>query len=363
MKQTLDITHPQLLLEWNYEKNDVDPSKLTFGCHNKIWWKCKLGHEWQQTINGRTNNKSGCPYCAGKIVSDINRFDLRLPYFIKWWDYNKNSFLPNEIAYSSHKKIYLICEKCNDSYQISALRCKKYTESICIKCRKIDLAKNKINQPDLDLINLCNVKIAIKAKNGKLKTRYWLPYQIKTIKALAKQRGKSWQLSNLETANLLLNKCTYCTRYFPQKMGIDRVDNSLGYLINNCVTCCWECNNAKRTKSVQEFKQWIIRVHNKSGNSNPIIYKKYNCASYAKRSIKRGIEFKLLPNEFNNLIGNPCHYCNQYSFGIDRLDSKIGYELNNCVPCCAECNKAKLTLTVNQFNKLIQLLYSNIDNF
>lgn len=363
MKETIDISHPYLLEEWDYSKNTINPKTLTFGVHIKIWWKCKLGHEWQQSVNGRTNNKSGCPSCAGKVVSDINRFDLKLPYFINWWDYSKNNLKPNEISYSSHKKIYLICEECNDSYQIPALRCKTHNKSICIKCRKIKSSKNKVNQPDPDLINLCSIKITTKNKNGKLKTRYWLPYQVKTLKALAKQRGKSWQLSNLEAAKLLLNNCNYCNRYFNQKMGIDRVDNSIGYLIENCVTCCWECNNAKRANSVQEFKQWIIRVYNKSGNPSPIFHERYDYKSYKKRSINRGIEFNLLPEEFDNLIGNPCHYCNQYSFGIDRLNSKIGYKLKNCVSCCSECNKAKLTLTTDQFNKLIQLLHSNINSF
>ena len=43
--------------------------------------------------------------------------------------------------------------------------------------------------------------------------------------------------------------------------GIDRVDNSKGYLISNCVPCCKQCNFAKRTLGKKEFLDWIKRVY------------------------------------------------------------------------------------------------------
>lgn len=43
--------------------------------------------------------------------------------------------------------------------------------------------------------------------------------------------------------------------------GIDRVDNTKGYSIDNCVPCCFMCNRAKNKLSVEEFFQWIERVH------------------------------------------------------------------------------------------------------
>ena len=57
---------PDLLLEWDYEKNReiVDPMKVTPGSAKKVWWKCrKCGHEWQATINNRRRG-SGCRECS-----------------------------------------------------------------------------------------------------------------------------------------------------------------------------------------------------------------------------------------------------------------------------------------------------------
>ena len=59
-------TMPELLNEWNYEKNNIMPSDISIWSKNKVWWKCKYGHEWASTMNSR-QKKSGCPYCAGLL--------------------------------------------------------------------------------------------------------------------------------------------------------------------------------------------------------------------------------------------------------------------------------------------------------
>ena len=43
--------------------------------------------------------------------------------------------------------------------------------------------------------------------------------------------------------------------------GIDRVDSSKGYTVENSVPCCKFCNTAKSTMSENEFYNWIKRVY------------------------------------------------------------------------------------------------------
>lgn len=92
----------------------------------------------------------------------------------------------------------------------------------------------------------------------------------------------------------------------------------------------------------------------------------------------RGHDFKLTIEDFKIIIGKDCHYCGEkpqkssnkilitrgnineppfYYNGIDRLDSKIGYQLDNCVPCCGTCNYMKHTLTTNDFFNQIEKIY------
>ena len=43
--------------------------------------------------------------------------------------------------------------------------------------------------------------------------------------------------------------------------GIDRVDSSKDYNIDNVVPCCAMCNLAKRNYSDEDFLKWIKRVY------------------------------------------------------------------------------------------------------
>lgn len=75
---------------------------------------------------------------------------------------------------------------------------------------------------------------------------------------------------------------------------------------------------------------------------------RYN--TYKKGAKSRNLEFNLTRNEFDFITSQTCHYCGEYSgtyfnkqySGIDRIDSSIGYNLDNIVPCCEMCNRMKL---------------------
>ena len=47
-----------------------------------------------------------------------------------------------------------------------------------------------------------------------------------------------------------------------KRNGVDRIDSSLGYTIDNCVACCDKCNYAKHDLSTEDFKEWIIKIYN-----------------------------------------------------------------------------------------------------
>lgn len=47
--------------------------------------------------------------------------------------------------------------------------------------------------------------------------------------------------------------------------GLDRIDNNLPHDIENVVPCCKWCNYAKRERSFEEFKSWIVKINIKLG--------------------------------------------------------------------------------------------------
>ena len=81
--QSLGFLRPDILNEWDYEKNLlIDPFLINKGSHQKKWWKCSEGHSWLASLSNRTGSKrSGCPRCANVIriekmrVSKIRKSD------------------------------------------------------------------------------------------------------------------------------------------------------------------------------------------------------------------------------------------------------------------------------------------------
>ena len=88
----------------------------------------------------------------------------------------------------------------------------------------------------------------------------------------AKRRGLSFNLTLEQFVEITSQDCHYCgdkpnQKYTKKGMrgvaiynGIDRVDNTIGYEIDNVVTCCGYCNFSKGKKTVEEFEEWIDRL-------------------------------------------------------------------------------------------------------
>ena len=117
---------PNLIEEWDYEKNTILPEKVSKGAHLSVWWLCKkCNYSWQAKVYSRCNG-SGCPNCAGtinrkkpsKLQKGINDFATEHKEMLKEWDYAKNNIVPNEITSGSTLKIWWKCSK-NHSYEAS----------------------------------------------------------------------------------------------------------------------------------------------------------------------------------------------------------------------------------------------------
>jgi len=84
-----------------------------------------------------------------------------------------------------------------------------------------------------------------------------------------------------------------------------------------------------------------------------------------KRAAKRRkYDWQLTKAQFRTLTQQSCYYCdakpNQGNYsstcngrylynGLDRVDNEQGYVIGNVVPCCGKCNRAKDTMTTEQF--------------
>jgi len=56
-------THPHLIKDWDYSKNEGTPNDYSAGSRYRANWKCHhCGYEWEVSINKRTKGHK-CPKC------------------------------------------------------------------------------------------------------------------------------------------------------------------------------------------------------------------------------------------------------------------------------------------------------------
>ena len=69
--KSLEFLYPDLLKDWDYDRNIVLPSEINAHSHFIAHWKCKsCGYSWDADVHNRTGKKeAGCPKCA-KIRRD-----------------------------------------------------------------------------------------------------------------------------------------------------------------------------------------------------------------------------------------------------------------------------------------------------
>jgi len=95
----------------------------------------------------------------------------------------------------------------------------------------------------------------------------------------ARKRKLEWNLSQKQFAKLTKGNCYICqdppsnmkintrhrkkTNFFNSPYvwnGIDRIDSSKGYSIENCRTCCSLCNNMKWNQPLDVFMDHIRKI-------------------------------------------------------------------------------------------------------
>ena len=135
----VQTTNPEILFQWNYEKNNITPCQITKGYDKKVWWKCELGHDYQAFIYNKVKG-GGCPYCNGKKVwIGYNDLESTFPEVLKFWDYDKNIIIgvePTNITRGSNKKVFWRCKECSAEWKTSPNSITKWKKMMCPICLK-----------------------------------------------------------------------------------------------------------------------------------------------------------------------------------------------------------------------------------
>lgn len=99
-------------------------------------------------------------------------------------------------------------------------------------------------------------------------------------KANAKRLKRTFELTTEEFRDLTSKGCYYCGKaptsqkrpsaYYALGVdtgsyiynGIDRINSNLGYVKDNCVTCCKTCNFMKQETGIEQFLKDVETIYN-----------------------------------------------------------------------------------------------------
>lgn len=146
---SLLLSNPEIVKEWNYEKNgNLKPEHFAANSNKRVWWKCSKGHEWQTGIATR-NKGHKCPYCSGiKTIKGTNDLQTVNPILAKEWNYEKNQGLtPADVMANSGIKVWW---RCSRGHEWQATISNRNYGTGCPACYKAQKGQRQINMYDAD---------------------------------------------------------------------------------------------------------------------------------------------------------------------------------------------------------------------
>lgn len=240
----------------------------------------------------------------------------------------------------------------------------------CIKCSKDFDAYLTQHGKDSVKCKSCSANQAKQDEKRADRTRNYKEERMQNLQASYTAHNKEslkrghgdFHLTFDEFTRLVTGSCYYC-KYKDDKeaIGIDRINNDIGYTKENCVSACWTCNKMKHFYHPSFFVE-KCKILSKEHIPTKDFYTKW--ATYYSRSCYknyttykreaedlRNLSFELSQDQWNWLTRSPCYLCgyqNSYGIGIDRVDNTIRkYSLENCRPCCGSCNAMKSELSLS----------------
>lgn len=209
----------------------------------------------------KKNNKEKCGQCPKEHRSTKYKKDEILG----------NCFKLIEFLGGNYWKV--VCTKCGRIQMQSVPNMKKHKKDTCYYCEHPNAQRNPKSSGRRKGVNLLPID-----------ERIYNYYSSRIIQQNSKgsRKYKDWKLTVDDFSSLIHQPCYYCGKHpssdnmwnkGAQRIssdeevfinGIDRIDSSKGYTIDNCVSCCKICNRMKSDLSVAEFMNHIKILYDRN---------------------------------------------------------------------------------------------------
>ena len=179
-------------------------------------------------------------------------------------------------------------------------------------------------------------------------------YHYTNYKRSAQDKRLDFTIQEEDFMSMVKNPCYYCGIIQEKGFnGLDRLDSTQYYTIENCVSCCEMCNMMKGTTGPSIFVHRVEHILTNltliEGNLYPDDFANVKGQTYNdyKHTAKdKKIEFIISDESFYLKRNKPCYLCaketdDTHKNGLDRVDNKKGYTEENTKSCCWNCNFMK----------------------
>jgi hypothetical protein len=206
-----------------------------------------------------------------------------------------------------------------------------------------------------------------KMEEANRKRRESLEAHYKIYQRSARLKKLKFEFSEEEFKELVVKPCYYCGIVDEKGFDcIDRMNQQVGYIHSNSVSCCAMCNWLKGSLDSATFIKRTRHIHSFLNNADitrhPECFPDAKCVSYASyrsRAEKKDLEFSITHDDYKSIIQQDCYLCGKKSTetntnGVDRVDNTIGYTIENCKACCKECNHMKNNYALDTLKEKIE---------
>ncbi|ABT15061.1 hypothetical protein NY2A_B662R [Paramecium bursaria Chlorella virus NY2A] len=97
-------------------------------------------------------------------------------------------------------------------------------------------------------------------------TEHWNIIKYTSYMSYKSRTKRDLEITKEQYDTLREGECSYCGRdsVDGHTNGIDRVNNDVGYTVENCVSCCGDCNFAKRSSTAEDFIAKCVVIASKT---------------------------------------------------------------------------------------------------
>lgn len=122
-------------------------------------------------------------------------------------------------------------------------RCQQHAEMEAIKGARKSIKKWKLNNKD-----------KVKLMNKEWNEKFPLKKRLSHARDIARSRNYFCNITDEQFISYWNSPCTYCQKSILKETGIglDRINNDIGYVATNVVPCCGVCNKIRNVHLTHE---------------------------------------------------------------------------------------------------------------